>query len=62
MSAGIRTAAEIEPMADVRDDLRKFIAYRVREGFASAHEIIEDATEYAIKARQRESGERRAII
>jgi hypothetical protein len=34
-------------MPDVFSDLRKFIAYRVREGFESAHEIIEDARDWA---------------
>jgi hypothetical protein len=30
------------------EDLRNFIAYRVLEGFESVHEIVEDATEYAL--------------
>ena len=33
-------------MADVFEDLRAFVAYRVREGFESVHEIIENATDY----------------
>jgi hypothetical protein len=34
-------------MADALEDLREFIAYRVREGFESVHEIVENATDYA---------------
>jgi hypothetical protein len=34
-------------MAEVLDDLLEFIAYRVREGFESAHEIIENARAWA---------------
>jgi hypothetical protein len=34
-------------MAEVPDDLREFIACRVREGFESVHEIVEDAQERA---------------
>jgi hypothetical protein len=34
-------------MAEALEDLRAFIAHRVREGFESAHEIVENATEYA---------------
>ncbi len=31
----------------VLEDLRKFISYRVREGFDSVHDIIANATDYA---------------
>ena len=34
-------------MAEPFDELRAFIAYRVNEGFESAHEIIENAKEGA---------------
>jgi hypothetical protein len=34
-------------MAAAREDLREFIAYRVREGFESAHEIVENAYDWA---------------
>jgi hypothetical protein len=34
-------------MAEALDDLREFIAYRVREGFESAHDIIENAGDWA---------------
>ncbi len=40
---------ESEPMAEELEELRAFIAYRVREGFKSVHEIIKDATEYALE-------------
>ena len=34
---------------EVLEDLRAFIAYRVREGFKSVHEIIKkNATDYAL--------------
>jgi hypothetical protein len=36
-------------VAEDLEDLRVFIAYRVREGFKSVHEIIEDATEYSLE-------------
>jgi hypothetical protein len=35
-------------MAEGLEDLREFIAYRVREGFESVHEIVENAIEYAL--------------
>src|SRR5438067_13469087 len=35
------------PMDKVLEDLRSFIAYRMREGFESVHDIIENATHYA---------------
>ncbi len=35
-------------MVEIREDLRAFIAYRVREGFESVHEIIENATDYTL--------------
>jgi hypothetical protein len=34
-------------MDEVLDDLRSFIAYRIREGFEPVHDIIENATHYA---------------
>ena len=34
-------------MAESLDALREFIAYRVREGFESAHEIVENAHDWA---------------
>jgi hypothetical protein len=34
-------------MAEALDDLREFIAHRVREGFEPAHEIIENAQDWA---------------
>jgi hypothetical protein len=34
-------------MTKVLHDLREFIAYRVREGFESVHEIVEDAHNWA---------------
>ena len=34
-------------MEEVLKDLRSFIAYRVREGFESVHEIVENAVSYA---------------
>jgi hypothetical protein len=34
-------------MAEAHDDLHEFIAYRIREGFESAHEIVENAQEWA---------------
>jgi hypothetical protein len=40
-------------MAEVLEDLRAFIAYRVREGFQSVHEIMEDATDYALEKLER---------
>lgn len=41
-------------MAEVLEDLRAFVAYRVREGFESIHEIIENATDYALGKHQRD--------
>jgi hypothetical protein len=41
-------------MAEVLEDLRVFVAYRVREGFESVHEIIENATDYAFEKRGRD--------
>ena len=34
-------------MGHALEDLREFIEYRVREGFESVHEIVENATDYA---------------
>jgi hypothetical protein len=34
-------------MAEAPEDLREFIAHRVREGFESAHEIVENAHDWA---------------
>jgi hypothetical protein len=36
------------PVKRTLNDLREFIAYRVREGFESAHEIVENAADYAL--------------
>ena len=36
------------------EDLRSFIAYRVREGFESAHEIVENARDWAYDKYERE--------
>jgi hypothetical protein len=41
-------------MDEILEDLRAFIAYRVKEGFESAHEIVEDATDYALGRYQRD--------
>lgn len=41
-------------MADRLKDLQAFIAYSVREGFESVHEIIENATDYAFEKYQRD--------
>ena len=40
-------------MAEAYNDLREFIAYRVREGFKSAHEVVEDAHDWAFNRYQR---------
>src|SRR5688500_8285088 len=34
-------------MADILEDLRAFITYRVREGFESAHEVVENAHDWS---------------
>jgi hypothetical protein len=41
-------------MDEALEDLRSFIAYRVRAGFDSAHEIVESATNYALESHGRE--------
>jgi hypothetical protein len=41
-------------MDEVLEDLRSFIAYRVREGFESIHDIIENATNYAYETHGRD--------
>jgi hypothetical protein len=41
-------------MAEALDDLREFIAYRVREGFESAHEIVENAHDWAYDKYERD--------
>jgi hypothetical protein len=41
-------------MAECLEDLRAFIAYRVREGFDSVHEITEDAAHYALENYERD--------
>lgn len=38
-----RSTREERPVAEALDDLREFIAYRVGEGFESAHQIVENA-------------------
>jgi hypothetical protein len=40
-------------MDDVLEDLRTFIAFRIREGFETAHEIVENATNYAVEKHDR---------
>jgi hypothetical protein len=41
-------------MAEALEDLRGFIAYRVREGFESVHEIVENAVDYAYEKYERD--------
>lgn len=41
-------------MAKVLEDLRAFIAYRVREGFESVHEIVENTADYALGKYERD--------
>jgi hypothetical protein len=41
-------------MDGVLEDLRRFIAYRVREGFRSVHDIVENATSYALETHGRD--------
>src|SRR6516165_8091516 len=41
-------------MTEVLEDLRGFIAYRLREGFESVHEIVENADNYAYEKFQRD--------
>lgn len=41
-------------MAEALDDLREFIAYRVREGFESPHEIAENAHDWAYERYERD--------
>ena len=41
-------------MAEALDDLRAFIAYRVREGFESAHQIVENAHDWAYDKYERD--------
>jgi hypothetical protein len=41
-------------MAEALDDLREFIAHRVREGFESVHEIVENAHDWAYEKYQRD--------
>ena len=36
------------------EDLRSYIAYRVREGFESVHDIVENGTSYAYEAHGRD--------
>jgi len=47
-------------MDEAFEDLRAFIAYRVREGFESAHDIVENASDYALERYKRE--DLRAVI
>ncbi len=42
-------------MAEALDNLREFIAYRVREGFESAHEIVENAHDWAYDRYERDN-------
>src|SRR5262249_12302420 len=41
-------------MAEGLEDLREFIAYRVREGFESAHEIVETAHDWEYDKSERD--------
>jgi hypothetical protein len=41
-------------MAESLDDLRKFIAFRVREGFESSREIVENARDWAYDRYERD--------
>jgi hypothetical protein len=41
-------------MDQVLDDLRSYIASRMREGFESVHDIIENATDYALERHGRD--------
>jgi hypothetical protein len=41
-------------MDEALEDLRSFIAYRIREGFESAHEIVENARNYALETHGRD--------
>jgi hypothetical protein len=41
-------------MDQVLEDLRSFIAYRIREGFESIHNVIENAINYAYETHGRE--------
>jgi hypothetical protein len=41
-------------MAEAFEDLREFIAYRVREGFETAHQIVENAHDWANERYDRE--------
>lgn len=41
-------------MDEVLEALRSFIAFRIREGFESAHEVVENATNYALEEYGRE--------
>jgi len=40
-------------MTNVLEEVRKFIAYRVREGFESVHDIVENARNYAYETHGR---------
>ena len=48
-------------MAEVLDDLREFIACRVREGFESAHEIVENATDFVLEKYERDDLQRQIM-
>ncbi len=41
-------------METILDDLRRFIRSRIREGFESVHDIVENATHYALEEHGRE--------
>jgi hypothetical protein len=41
-------------MAEALEDLREFITHRVREGFESAHEIVENANDWAYDKYERD--------
>jgi hypothetical protein len=41
-------------MAEALEDLRAFVAYRVREGFESVHEIVENAADHGFEKHGRD--------
>ena len=43
-------------MVEALEDVRAFVAHQVREGFESAHEIVENATDYASGKFERDFG------
>lgn len=43
-----------QQMEEVLDDIRKFIAGQISEGFDSVHDIVENATSYALEIHDRD--------